>query len=97
VDCNDPREVRKTYVITPLSIELPLRIAGVQSCWVHVGAGLPYLGRSQSIVVASTATNWFGHEGTILRFVFGHSIVLACMVGILVMLQAYVFTGMIVH
>ena len=52
---------------------------------------------AQSIVVASTATNWFGHEGTILRFVFGHSIVLACLVGILVMLQAYVFTGMIAH
>jgi lactate permease len=52
---------------------------------------------AQSIVVASTATNWFGHEGTILRFVFGHSIVLASLVGILVMLQAYVFTGMIVH
>jgi lactate permease len=52
---------------------------------------------AQSIVVASTATNWYGHEGTILRFVFGHSIVLACLVGVLVMLQAYVFTGMIVH
>ena len=48
-------------------------------------------------VVASTATNWFGHEGTILRFVFGHSIALACLVGLLVMLQAYVLTGMIVH
>ncbi len=52
---------------------------------------------AQSIVVASTATNWFGHEGTILRFVFLHSIALACLVGVLVMLQAYVFTGMIVH
>jgi len=52
---------------------------------------------AQSIVVASTATNWFGHEGTILRFVFFHSITLACLVGVLVMLQAYVFTGMIVH
>ena len=51
---------------------------------------------AQSIVVASTATNWFGHEGSILRFVFFHSISLACLVGILVMLQAYVFTGMIV-
>jgi lactate permease len=51
---------------------------------------------AQSIVVASTATNWFGHEGSILRFVFWHSIVLACLVGILVTLQAYVFTGMIV-
>jgi lactate permease len=52
---------------------------------------------AQSIVVASTATNWFGHEGTILRFVFGHSIALACLVGLLVMLQAYVLTGMIVQ
>jgi lactate permease len=51
---------------------------------------------AQSIVVASTATNWFGHEGTILRFVFWHSIALACLVGLLVMAQAYIFTGMIV-
>jgi lactate permease len=52
---------------------------------------------AQSIVVASTATNWFGHEGSILRFVFWHSIALACLVGILVMLQAYVppFTHMV--
>jgi lactate permease len=52
---------------------------------------------AQSIVVASTATNWFGHEGSILRFVFWHSIALACLVGILVMLQAYVapFTTMV--
>jgi lactate permease len=52
---------------------------------------------AQSIVVASTATNWYGHEGTILRFVFWHSIVLACLVGVLVMLQAYVypFTAMV--
>jgi lactate permease len=46
---------------------------------------------AQSIVVASTATNWYGHEGTILRYVFKHSIVLACLVGILVTLQAYVY------
>jgi lactate permease len=52
---------------------------------------------AQSIVVASTATNWYGHEGTILRYVFPHSILLACLVGILVMLQAYVVPGMIVH
>ena len=29
---------------------------------------------AQSIVVASTATRWYGHEGTILRFVFFHSL-----------------------
>jgi len=54
---------------------------------------------AQSIVVASTATNWYGHEGTILRFVFRHSIVLACLVGVLVTLQAYVypFTAMVIR
>ena len=45
---------------------------------------------AQSIVVASTATNWYGHEGEILRYVFFHSIALASLVGILVYLQAYV-------
>jgi len=53
---------------------------------------------AQSIVVASTATRWFNHEGEILRYVFFHSIALACLVGILVTLQAYVwpFTAMVV-
>lgn len=46
---------------------------------------------AQSIVVASTATKWYGHEGDILRYVFIHSIVLAVLVGLLVMLQAYVY------
>ncbi len=52
---------------------------------------------AQSIVVASTATNWYGHEGSILRYVFLHSIALACLVGVLVTLQAYVypFTAMV--
>ena len=54
---------------------------------------------AQSIVVASTATGYFGQEGKILRFVFWHSIVLACLVGGLVMLQAYVspFKEMVIH
>jgi lactate permease len=54
---------------------------------------------AQSIVVASTATRWFGHEGEILRYVFVHSIVLALLVGLLVFLQAYVwpFTLMVVR
>src|SRR5947199_3095867 len=46
---------------------------------------------AQSIVVASTATNWYGHEGSILRYVFLHSIVLACLDFMLVNLQAYVY------
>ena len=52
---------------------------------------------AQSIVVASTATRWFGHEGDILRYVFFHSLALATLVGILVLLQAYVFKSMIVR
>jgi lactate permease len=44
---------------------------------------------SQSIVVASTATNWYGHEGRILRYVFLTSIVLAALMGMLVYLAAY--------
>ena len=53
---------------------------------------------AQSIVVASTATRWFDHEGDILRYVFFHSVALACLVGVLVSLQAYVppFTRMVV-
>ncbi len=54
---------------------------------------------AQSIVVASTATRWYGQEGTILRFVFWHSLVLAALVGGLITLQAYVppFTRMVVR
>ncbi|MBL0087055.1 MAG: L-lactate permease [Ideonella sp.] len=54
---------------------------------------------AQSIVVASTATRWFDHEGDILRYVFFHSIALACLVGLFVTLQAYVwpFTAMVVR
>jgi lactate permease len=53
---------------------------------------------AQSIVVASTATKWYGHEGDILRYVFKHSLVLAILVGAVVTLQAYVppFTAMVV-
>jgi lactate permease len=52
---------------------------------------------AQSIVVASTATRWYGHEGEILRYVFFHSVALAVLVGLLVFLQAYVapFTAMV--
>jgi lactate permease len=53
---------------------------------------------AQSIVVASTATQWYGHEGDILRYVFFHSLALASLMGLLVMAQAYVwpFTALVV-
>jgi lactate permease len=46
---------------------------------------------AQSIVVASTATQSFGREAEILRFVLVHSLVLAGLIGLLVTLQAYVW------
>ena len=52
---------------------------------------------AQSIVVASTATRWYGHEGDILRYVFFHSLALAVLVGLLILAQAYVwpFTALV--
>ncbi|HWY60752.1 MAG TPA: L-lactate permease [Rhizomicrobium sp.] len=44
-----------------------------------------------SIVVAVAATNWHGGEARILRFVFWASVILGCAVGVLTMLQAYVW------
>ena len=46
---------------------------------------------AQSIVVAGTATQTRGLEGTILRRVFWHSLALASLVGILVFVQARIF------
>jgi lactate permease len=50
---------------------------------------------AQSIVVAGVATGQQGNEGSILRYVFLHSIVLAALVGVVVILMAYVFPWMI--
>jgi lactate permease len=50
---------------------------------------------AQSIVVASVATEQQGQEGVILRYVFFHSLALACLVGLLVLAQAYVFPGIV--
>lgn len=44
----------------------------------------------QSIVVATTATDHYGKEGTLLRFVITHSIALACLAGLLVLLYTSV-------
>jgi lactate permease len=45
---------------------------------------------AQSLVVASVATNQQGQEGTILRYVFFHSLALAAMVGAVIFLYAKV-------
>jgi lactate permease len=64
----------------------PVLMSAANSCGGVMGKMID----AQSIVVASTATQWYGHEGDILRYVFFHSIALACLVGILVYLMAYV-------
>ena len=50
---------------------------------------------AQSIVVAAAATGQSGGEGRILRFVFLHSVVLALLVGLLTLTQAYLLQWMI--
>ena len=50
---------------------------------------------AQSIVVAGVATGQEGGEGDILRYVFFHSVALAALVGILVMMQAYWFPSVV--
>jgi len=54
---------------------------------------------AQSIVVASTATQQYGQEGSILRFVFWHSLILASLAGVVVFLLAYVYpiSTLVVH
>jgi len=73
----------------------PTLMAAANSCGGVMGKMID----AQSIVVASTATEWYGHEGKILRYVFFHSIALALLVGVLVFLQAYVypFTRLVVR
>ena len=75
-----------------------LGISPVLMCSANSSGGV--MGKmmaAQSIVIASTATNWYGHESRILKFVFLHSLALVTLMGILVYLQAYVapFTHMV--
>src|SRR5712691_195211 len=52
---------------------------------------------AQSITVATSATNQVGNEGIIFRYVFWHSIALGAIVGVIVLLYAYVFPGAVPH
>src|SRR5216117_1751285 len=52
---------------------------------------------AQSICVATSATNQVCNEGTIFRWVFWHSIALGAIVGVIVLLYAYVFPGAVPH
>jgi len=50
---------------------------------------------AQSIVVSSAATHQTGNEAAIFKAVFKHSVILASLVGVIVMLYAFVFKGLV--
>ena len=52
---------------------------------------------AQSIVVAAAATNIVGREGELLRYVFWTSVVLVSVVGVIILLYAYVFPQFVPH
>jgi len=52
---------------------------------------------AQTIIVATAATNQVGQEGALFRFVFWSSIALGAVVGLIVMLYAYVFPHLVPH
>ena len=52
---------------------------------------------AQSIVVATAATRQFGQEGRILRALVWHSLALASIVGVIVMVYAYLLKGLVPH
>jgi L-lactate permease len=49
----------------------------------------------QNLSVGAAAIDRVGEEGNILRRTLGHSLILAAAVGIVAMLEAYVFTGLV--
>jgi len=76
-----------------------LNLSPILTCAANSSGGV--MGKmidAQSIVVAAVATGGRPDSpdaGTVLRSVFWHSVALALLVGVVVMLQAYVFPGMI--
>ncbi len=75
-----------------------LNLSPVLMCATNSAGGV--MGKmidAQSITVATAATNQVGNEGLIFRFVFWHSVALAAIVGVIVLLYAYVFPQFIPH
>jgi lactate permease len=74
---------------------LPLDITQAQVLMATANSTGGVMGKmidAQSIVVAAAATGQHNQEGPILRFVFWHSLILAILMGLLVMVQAYWWT-----
>jgi lactate permease len=83
---------------TPPDSVLPLTTAQAEVLLTTANSTGGVMGKmidAQSIVVASAATHQHGQEGAILRFVFWHSLILAALMGLLVLFQAYVWTASI--
>jgi lactate permease len=75
-----------------------LKIDPVLMCAANSAGGV--MGKmvdAQSIVVAATAANLTGQEGRILLKVMAHSVALAAVVGIIVLVYAYVCPGIVPH
>jgi lactate permease len=75
-----------------------LKLSPILMCAANSAGGV--MGKmvdAQSICVATAATNQVGNEGQIFRYVFWHSVSLAAIVGVLVMLYAYVAPHLIPH
>ncbi|HKF57574.1 MAG TPA: L-lactate permease [Blastocatellia bacterium] len=75
-----------------------LRLDPILMCAANSAGGV--MGKMidvQSIVVATAATNQVGNEGSILRHLIWHSIALASIVGIIVLIYSYVFPGGVPH
>jgi lactate permease len=71
----------------------PVLMCAANSC----GGVMGKMVDAQSITIATSATEQVGNEGIIFRFVAWHSVALCSIVGIIVMLYAYVFKYAVPH
>lgn len=71
----------------------PVLMCAANSC----GGVMGKMVDAQSITIATAATEQVGNEGVIFRYVAWHSVALGAIVGIIVMLYAYVFQWAVPH
>jgi lactate permease len=71
----------------------PILMCAANSC----GGVMGKMVDAQSITIATAATEQVGNEGIIFRFVAWHSVTLCSIVGVIVLLYAYVFKSAVPH
>jgi lactate permease len=71
----------------------PVLMCAANSC----GGVMGKMVDAQSITIATAATEQVGNEGIIFRYVAWHSVALGAIVGLIVMLYAYVFKWAVPH